>query len=74
MPLAVSIGSTEETTANATGPVGLAFEHSELSFEPFITVYFQASLGENSLCSDPVMDQEPFSVLYSSGNTFVTLV
>lgn len=59
--------------ANAPGPGELALS-AELSFEPFMTVHFWASLGENSLCSDPVMDQGPFSVLYSSGNTFVTLV
>lgn len=37
-------------------------------------VRFWASLGENSLRSDPAVDQGPFCVLHSSGNAFGTLV
>lgn len=60
--------------ANAGRSVSLAFELSEPSFEPFMIVYFWASLGENSLHSGSVMDWGPFSVLYSGGNAFGTLV
>lgn len=60
---------------NATGSVSLAFgAQRELSFELLITMRSWASLGENSLHSDPVMNQGPFSVLHSSGNAFDTLV
>lgn len=60
---------------NATGSVSLAFwAQRELSFEPLITMRSWASLGGNSLHSDPVMNQGPFSVLHSNGNVFDTLV
>lgn len=58
--------------ANATGSVSLAFEQA--IFEPVMIVHFWASLGKNSLHSDQIMDQKPFSVLYSSGNAVCALV
>lgn len=56
--------------ANATASVSLAFEQA--IFEPIMIVHFWVSLGKNSLHSDQVMDQQPFSVLYR--NAFCTLV
>lgn len=57
---------------NAAGSVSLAFEQA--IFEPIMIVHFWAPLGKNSLHSDQVMDQEPFSVLYSSRYAICTLV
>lgn len=71
--LSVSTGS-EMKPANATGSVSLAFGLCKPSFEPIMIVHFWSLLGDNSLHSDQVLDQGPFSVSCSSGNASDTLV